>query len=125
MAFANHIVDYIERNLEESPERVLRRISKAVQTEMRRRTAIKAQTIQQSLDLSQASMAFVYEKLTQEQVSHVKAENKQANMRWMHALEDEASDSGRNMDSVQYYIQDDPKVAKAITAIRDMAKNIS
>ncbi len=125
MAFANHIVDYIERNLEESPERVLRRISKAVQTEMRRRTAIKAQTIQQSLDLSQAAMAFVYEKLTQEQVSHVKAENKQANMRWMHALEDEASDSGRNMDSVQYYIQDDPKVAKAITAIRDMAKNIS
>ena len=125
MAFANHIVDYIERNLEESPEGVLRRISKAVQTEMRRRTAVKAQTIQQSLNLSQAAMAFVYEKLTQEQVSHVKAENKQANMRWMHALEHEARDSDRNMDSVQYYIQDDPNVVKAITAIRDMAKNIS
>lgn len=125
MAFANHIVDYIERSLEESSEGVLRRISKAVQTEMRRRTAVKAQTIQQSLDLSHASMAFVYEKLTQEQVLYVKAENKQANVRWIHALEDEARDAGRNMYSVQYHIQDDPKVAKAITAIRDMAKNIS
>ncbi len=125
MAFASHIVDYIERSLEESPEGVLQRISKAVQTEMRRRTAVKAKTIQQSLDLSQAAMAFVYEKLTKEQVTNVMAENKKANMRWMHALENESRETGRNMDGLQYDIQDDPNVSKAITAIRDMAKNIS